>query len=321
MRVSACIRFFNCSVKRGDGTVKAKRGPRVQLDFAERCVFVEHVDGAKLIEIEADVRLELGLQNLRAQINVLGPDERADAGALVPLLDLVPPAIDLIAHHAQAHRQRARSAGASVSRDLSAPATDGEELPAGKDADAAGGRRFDGHLFFVAFGFGSESATPLLAQARMNRGQQVFGYGRFSKRQKLRLVQAGLRALRLRIELADGIDFVAEKLDADGPIGFGRVDIENSAAARELARHFHQVHLRVAHAGQMRGEDFDVHLFAAAQLHGQAGIVFAIEEAKRGGFDGRDQMSTAPVASFHRAAARCSCTSGCGERFSNGSTS
>ncbi len=32
-------------------------------------------------------------------------------------------------------------------------------------------------------------------------------------------------------------------------------------------------------------------------------------------------METAPVANFHRAAARCSCTSGCGERFSKGRTS
>ena len=36
---------------------------------------------------------------------------------------------------------------------------------------------------------------------------------------------------------------------------------------------------------------------------------------------GAMRIETAPVASFHSAAARCSCTSGWGERFSNGSTS
>ena len=48
--------------ERGDGAVKAQRGARVQLDFAEGGVFVEHVDDAELIEVEAHVRIELRLQ-------------------------------------------------------------------------------------------------------------------------------------------------------------------------------------------------------------------------------------------------------------------
>ena len=98
-----------------------------------------------------------------------------------------------------------------------------------------------------------------------------------------------LRALRLRIELADGLDLVAEELDAHGPVGLGRIDIENAAAPRELAGHLHQVHLRVAHAGQVRGEHFDVDLFAAAQRDGEAGVVVAIEELERRRFDRRDE--------------------------------
>ena len=105
----------------------------------------------------------------------------------------------------------------------------------------------------------------------------------------LRFVEARLRALRFRIELADGVDLVAEELDAHGAVGFRRIDVENAAAARELARHLHEVHLRVADAGQVRGEDFDVDLFAAAQRDGEAGIVIAIEEPERGGLGGRDE--------------------------------
>ena len=76
---------------------------------------------------------------------------------------------------------------------------------------------------------------------------------------------AALRALGLGVEFADGFDFVAEELDADGAVGFRRVDVEDSAAARELAGHFHQVHLRVANAGEVAGEYFEIEFFAAAQ--------------------------------------------------------
>ena len=69
-------------------------------DLAQRRVFVEHVDGAELVEIEAEMRLQEALQNFGAQVNIFRPDEVADAGALVALLHLVPPAVDLVAHHA-----------------------------------------------------------------------------------------------------------------------------------------------------------------------------------------------------------------------------
>ena len=155
----------------------------------------------------------------------------------------------------------------------------------------------------------------------MDRGEQVLGDRRFGERQQLRFVEARLRALRLRIELADGLDFVAEELDAHGAVGFGRIDVENAAAARELAGHLDEVHLRVADAGEVRGEDFDVDFFAALERDGEAGVVVAVEELSAAASTGAMRMETAPVASFHSAAARCSCTSGWGERFSKGRTS
>ncbi len=123
----------------------------------------------------------------------------------------------------------------------------------------------------------------------MDGGQQALSYWGLGERQQLGFVQAGLRALGFRIETADGVDFVAEELDAHGAVGFGRVDIEDAAAARELARHLHEVHLRVADAGQVRGQDLHVDLFAAPQRDGETGIVVAVEEAEGGGFDGRDE--------------------------------
>ena len=99
----------------------------------------------------------------------------------------------------------------------------------------------------------------------MDSGEQVLRNRSFSERQQLRFVEAGLRALRFRIEFADGLDLVAEELDAHGPVGLGRIDVEDSAATRELAGHLDEVHLRVADTGEMGGEHFDVDFFAAAQ--------------------------------------------------------
>ena len=60
-------------------------------------------------------------------------------------------------------------------------------------------------------------------------------------------------------------------------------------------------------------EHLDVHLFAAAQLLGQAGVVGRVEEAHAGGFDGRDHDGGAVARDLPQDGARCSCTSGCGE--------
>ena len=49
-----------------------------------------------------------------------------------------------------------------------------------------------------------------------------------------------------------------------------------------LLKHLHQIHLRVAHAGQVRRQDLEVDLFAAPQHHRKAGIIVALKEAQRG---------------------------------------
>ena len=191
----------------------------------------------------------------------------------------------------------------SESSDFCAPATEAKNSHPGKTLTppaAAASAAISSFSYFDA----------LMAQARVDRGQQVLGDRSLGQRQQFGFVEAALRALRFGIELADGVDLVAKELDAHGAVGLGRVDIENAAAPRELAGHLHQVHLRVAHAGQVRGEGFKVELFAAPQRDGEAGVVLAIEEASAADSTGAMRMSTALVESFHSAEARCSCTSG-----------
>ncbi len=277
--------------QRGNRPVKAQGGPRIELDFAEGLVFVEDVDGAELIEVEAEVGFKQALQDFGAEVDVLGADEAADAGALVALLDLVPPAVDLVAHHAGLVDEE-NGLGDELEEMAFGAGDARKKLPAGKDADAAGGRGFDGEAGRGVVALGLVFALhgdALPAEAGMDGGQQVFGNRGLGQGQQPGFVEAGLRALGLGVEAADGLDLVAKELDAQGAVGFGRVDVEDAAATGELAGHFHQVHLRVADAGEVAGEDFDVDLFAALEADGERGVVVAVEEAQGGGLDRGDE--------------------------------
>ncbi len=244
------------------------------------------------------MRIQQALQDFGTKIDVFRPNERTDAAAVVALLDLVPPAVDLVAHHGGLLDEK--HAALEQAEQMMLGAGDGrKELPAGEDADASRGCSFDRHLlFFRACTFGD--LDTLFAESRMDGRKQVFRYGRFGERQKLGFVEAGLRTLRFRIEFADGIDLVAEEFDTHGAIGFGRVDIEDASAAGELAGHLDQVHLGVAHAGEVAGEDFDVDLFATAHGDGEAGVVIATEEPKGGGLGGRNENGDCASGEFEQ---------------------
>ena len=175
--------------------------------------------------------------------------------------------------------------GRSVSSERSAPATGVKNSQPGKTLTppAAAASTASHHSSFASISMRWRLRRALTAASRRSvTGVSVSGSSCVSSR-------PALRALRFGIEFADGFNFVAEELDADGAVGFGRVDVENSAAARELAGHLDEVHLRVADAGEMRGEDFDVDFFAALEGDGEAGIVIEIEELESGGLDGSDE--------------------------------
>ncbi len=170
---------------------------------------------------------------------------------------------------------RSAHLGRRESRVLSAPAT--------AEKNSHPGKTLTPPAAAISTAISSSSSVAwrfhaLLAQASVHGGEQMLGNRSFRQRQQLGFIQTALRALRIRIELADGFNFVAEELDADGAIGFRGVDIENAAAAGELAGHLDEIHLGVADAGEVRSEDFDVDFFAALEGDGKAGVVVAIEE-------------------------------------------
>ena len=91
----------------------------------------------------------------------------------------------------------------------------------------------------------------------------------FHRRAERSLLQILDRALRRRVEAADGIDLVVEPFHADrsGPIR--RKHVENAAAHGEFAAPFHLFHARVSRARQMRAHGLDIRPRAHAQLRGQ----------------------------------------------------
>ncbi len=60
-----CHQVLELLNERGNGAVEAKCRARVHRNLAERIVFVEHVDGAELIEIETGMRVEERLAGFR----------------------------------------------------------------------------------------------------------------------------------------------------------------------------------------------------------------------------------------------------------------
>jgi hypothetical protein len=64
--------------------------------------------------------------------------------------------------------------------------------------------------------------------------------GELSGRQEAYLSQPVVRSLRMRVEGADGIDLIAEKIDADWQVGPWREEIKDAAAAGNLAGFEHK---------------------------------------------------------------------------------
>ena len=86
--------------QRGDGAVEAHGGAGGEVDFGEvAAVGVEDVDCAELVELDAGVFVEAVVEVPGGEVDVFGADEVADAGAVVALLDLVPPTLALIFDH------------------------------------------------------------------------------------------------------------------------------------------------------------------------------------------------------------------------------
>jgi len=268
---------FELLSERGDGAVEARRGAGGDLDGRKRVLGgFEDIHCAELVEVAAGEMRKALVEFGGSDVDVGGADERADAGALVALLDLGPPAFGLVANHGRLFDEDARcgAAGGEEIEERVLSAGDGsEELPAGKCADIV-------EVSGVCFGFG---------EAGVDGGQQFFGDGSLGEREQERGVEGVGAALRLGVEGADGFDLVAEEVEADGAVGFGGVDVHDAAADGDLAGHLDDIDFGVADAEEMLEEHVGEMLFAAAEMEGEAGVVVGREEAHAGGLDGRDE--------------------------------
>ncbi len=99
-----------------------------------------------------------------------------------------------------------------------------------------------------------------------------------------------MAALGFGVELADGLDLIAEEVDADGPVGLGRVDVQDAAADGELAGHLDDVDAGVADREQMFDQHVDQVLFADFEREGERGVEVRLEEFEAGGLNGRDDQ-------------------------------
>ena len=128
---------LDCIDEGGDGAVEALGGAGGEVDFGEiTAVGVEHIHEAELVEFAAAELAHTVVEVPGGEIDVFGADEIADAGALVALLDLVPPAFALIFDHAGLFDEDAgggSGGGEEVEQGAFGSGDGGEELPAGKD--------------------------------------------------------------------------------------------------------------------------------------------------------------------------------------------
>ena len=162
------------------------------------------------------------------------------------LFELVPPAVDLVADHCRFIDEEGKARDEQMRSVRSAPATGAKNSQPGKTLTPPAAAGFVGQIGIVV-GFDALVARRALTAARRGSvtGVSVSGRSGVSS-------SAGCGALGFGVEFADGFDFVAEELDADGTIGFGRVDVEDAAAARELAGHLDESICGVADAGEVR---------------------------------------------------------------------
>ena len=171
--------------ERGDGAVEAHGGARVRSRFPRgRTVGVEDIDGSELVEVRAGVGLELVVQGPGGEVDILGADEVADAGALVALLDLVPPALALVLDHGGLFDEDAGPGAVGGGEEVEegqvgGTGYGGEELPAGEDGGFAGtggdvGLEFGGA--FAAFELRGRRVPERVRRALMaSRTRSVMG--------------------------------------------------------------------------------------------------------------------------------------------------
>ena len=246
-----------------------------------------------MVELAAGEPAQAVVEFPRGDVDVFGADERANAGALVALLDLVPPALALVLHHRRLFEEDARGRAEEIEQSEVGLRSGGrdrrEEFPAGEDGGFTGTSREMSLLDrpFAAF----ECCTGGRAapcEAGVDGGENLLCDRRLGERQQQRLVQRGGGTLRLGVETADGLDLVAEEFDAHGAVHLRRVGVEDAAAQRDLAGHLDHIDARVADREQVLDQHLGQDLFAAPEAQREGGVVVARKEPHAGRFDRRN---------------------------------
>ena len=154
---------------------------------------------------------------------------------------------------------------------------------------------------------GLDALARLLGEVRRIevRGPVVFGRELRRRRDRHRL-HGVQRALRLRIEEADGVDGVAEEVDPHGALRRRREDVEYPAPAAHVAGHFHRRLHAVAHAGPTAQGLHGVEPAAAADGVRQPRHVLGVQGLRRESVGRSDkQRWRAPVSTRVGGCAQC----------------
>jgi hypothetical protein len=202
----------------------------------------------------------------------------------------------LILDHGGLFEEDAGGGAEEVEEGLVGSGYGGEELPAGEDGGFAGAGADVGlelYGFFAAFEGCACGACP--GEAGVDGGEEFFGDGSFGKRKEKGAVELRAGALGFGVELADGLDLVAEEVDADGAVLLGGVDVDDAAANGDLAGHFDDIDAGIADGEEMLDEHVGDVLFADVEMEGEAAVEIAGEEFHAGGFDRDDDEARAGV--------------------------
>src|SRR5947209_13542516 len=101
-------------------------------------------------------------------------------------------------------------------------------------------------------------AQTLTGKPRVNHAQDMLVNGSLREGQEDHFINGRCRALRGGIELADGLNLIAEELDAQGAIGLRWIHVKDAPAQCELARHVYRVSRGIADGSQMLKQRIDV---------------------------------------------------------------
>ena len=122
----------------------------------------------------------------------------------------------------------------------------------------------------------------------MNCAEKVVANGSFGQRQEDRFIHGIRGPLGCWVKLADGLNFVAEKLNPHRPVRFGRVDVEDAAPQRVFAGHFDHIGRRISDGIEVAQQRISIERVASPQDASQVRIIFSGAQAQGRRRDRRD---------------------------------